>query len=261
MMRLSIWQLDAFASERFRGNPAAVVLLEAWPSDEVLRSIAAENNLAETAYLLRRGDGVYDIRWWTPEVEVPLCGHATLASAWVVFERLEPELEELRLASKSGELRVTRRDDRFTLDFPASPVEAVAIDPSLARALGGAPLEMHAGFQWLVVYGSAREVRELAPDFPAIAATGIHGVMVTARGEDADFVSRFFAPNAGVDEDAVTGSSHTRLAPFWAARLGKNELVGRQLSRRGGTVHCELRGDRVHLTGSVVLYLEGTIEV
>jgi len=261
-MKLPLWQVDAFSGRRFGGNPAAIVLLEAWLSDETLLAIAGENNLSETAYLVRDGSS-YQIRWFTPKEEVPLCGHATLASAWVVFHRLEPTRARVVFRSQSGELPVDRRGDRLVLDFPVGTLEPAPESPALVAALGQAPRELHSGWQWLALYDSEDEVRALRPDMAGLVATGIHGIMVTAKGKDCDFVSRFFAPAAVVPEDPVTGSAHTRLVPFWAGRLGKTTFFARQVSARGGELWCELRGaeNRVHIAGQAVLYLEGHIEV
>lgn len=259
-MRLPIWQVDAFSARRFGGNPAAIVPLEHWLPDETLLAIAAENNLSETAYLLREPDA-YQIRWFTPTEEVPLCGHATLASAWVVFERLEPGCERVVFRSKSGELPVTREGEQLVLDFPVGALEPAADAKALTAALGAQPRELFSGFQWLALFDSETDVRALAPDMAALVKTGIHGVIATAPGHDCDFVSRFFAPAAGVPEDPVTGSAHTRLTPFWAARLGKDSLHARQVSARGGELWCTLQGRRVRMAGNACLYLEGSIEV
>jgi PhzF family phenazine biosynthesis protein len=263
-MKLSMWQVDAFSGQRFAGNPAAIVPLEAWLSDATLLAIAAENNLSETAYLVRDG-AEYQIRWFTPTEEVPLCGHATLASAWVVFHRLEPERTRVVFRSKSGDLPVDRTGERLVLDFPVNTFEpASAIEGSaLVAALGQTPRELYSGWQWLAQYDSEQQVRALRPDMAGILATGIHGVIVTAPGTDCDFVSRFFAPAAGVPEDPVTGSAHTRLVPYWAQKLGKNALLARQVSARGGELWCELlpEQNRVRIAGEAALFLEGIIDV
>jgi len=261
-MQLPIWQVDAFSGRCFGGNPAAVVPLDEWLPDQTLLAIAAENNLAETAYMVRE-DGEFRIRWFTPIEEVPLCGHATLASAWVVFHRLEPARKRVVFQSQSGPLIVTRAAPRLVLDFPISDLEPSAVNPALVAALGQAPRELHSGFQWLAVYDTEAEVRALEPDMAGIVATGVHGIIATAPGQDCDFVSRFFAPGAGVPEDHVTGSSHTRLVPYWAAKLGKTKLFARQVSARGGQLWCELHAatGRVSIAGEATLYLEGFIEV
>jgi PhzF family phenazine biosynthesis protein len=259
-MKLPLWQVDAFASKRFAGNPAAVVPLAQWLPDETLRAIAAENNLAETAYLVPHGED-YSIRWFTPTVEVPLCGHATLASGWVVLNRLEPRRASVTFHSRSGPLTVARDGERLAMDFPANPVAPSAGNPALVAALGATPRELHEGLQWLAVYESEEQVRALKPDFRARGLLDIHGAIVTAPGRDCDFVSRFFAPAIGIDEDPVTGAAHTRLVPYWARRLGKNRLFARLVSARGGELWCELKGGRVAMAGHATLYLEGTIEV
>jgi PhzF family phenazine biosynthesis protein len=259
-MKLPLWQVDAFASKRFAGNPAAVVALARWLPDATLRDIAAENNLAETAYLVPHGDD-YAIRWFTPEIEMPLCGHATLASAWVVLNRLEPGRNSVTFHSQSGPLRVVRDGERLAMDFPANPLKPSAGHPALVAALGAPPRELYESFQWLAVYDSEEQVRALKPDFGALRKVDLHGVIATAPGRDCDFVSRFFAPAAGVPEDPVTGSAHTRLVPYWAKRLGRDRLFARQVSARGGELWCELKGDRVVMAGHAAPYLEGTIEV
>jgi predicted PhzF superfamily epimerase YddE/YHI9 len=239
-----------------------VCLLPRWPADEVLQAVAAENNLSETAFLLRRADGDYDIRWLTPEVEVDLCGHATLASGWVVLERLEPGRDRVAFHTReAGRLQVARDGGRLTLDLPARPAAPAAPPPALAAALGGPPPECWKSRDYLVPLPSEAEVRALRPDLDAVASLDALGLIVTAPGRGCDFVSRYFAPQAGVGEDPVTGSAHSTLAPFWAARLGKRELAARQVSRRGGELWCTLRGDRVLLAGEVAPYLEGLAEI
>ena len=258
-MKLPLWQVDAFAARRFAGNPAAVVPLSQWLADAQMVAIAAENNLAETAFFVPHGED-YAIRWFTPTVEVPLCGHATLASAWVVFNRLEPQRERVTFHSKSGALTVARDGTRLAMDFPAIAVEP-ASNAALEAALGARPKSLHSGFQWVAEYENEAQVRALKPDFRAKAMLDIFGVIATAPGDDCDFVSRFFAPQAGIDEDPVTGSAHSRLVPFWAGKLGKAKMFARQVSPRGGELWCELKGDRVTMAGEAALYLEGTIEV
>lgn len=259
-MKQPIWYVDAFTSHRFGGNPAAVVLLDGWLPEAMLCSVAAENNLSETAFLVRN-DGYYDIRWFTPTVEVPLCGHATLASAWVVMNRLQPSLQRVEFHSASDVLPVRRHEHRLVLDFPAVAVNPAAAGENVSAALGGEPQAVFEEFQWLIAYRSEEEVRALAPDMQALRATGIHGAIATAPGDDCDFVSRFFAPAVGIPEDPVTGSAHTRLAPYWAKRLGRNRLHARQISRRGGELWCELAGERVLIAGEAQPYLEGSIEI
>ncbi len=260
-MKLPLYQVDAFAPRTFAGNPAAVVPLARWLSDELLQAIAAENNLSETAYLVG-GSGEYQIRWMTPASEVDLCGHATLASAWVVFEKLEPGRTEVTFSSKSGPLHVTRKAELLTLDFPSQPPEpASAAKDALAAALGRAPREAWTSVDYMAVFETEDEVRALAPDMKSLAALDRRGVIATAPGRAVDFVSRFFAPAYGIPEDPVTGSAHCTLVPYWSKRLGKTRLQALQVSPRGGELTCEDRGPRVSIAGRVVGYLEGTIEV
>ena len=260
-MKLPLYQVDAFSSSVFGGNPAGVVPLEHWIDDRTMQAIAAENNLAETAFFARDGEG-FHIRWFTPEVEIDLCGHATLASAHILFTKLEPGREAVEFASKSGPLRVTRDRDRLVLDFPVWTPVACAPPPGLFEALGAEPRETYrGGSDFLLVFENEAQVRALVPDFGALRRVESRGTIVTAPGDDVAFVSRFFAPSAGVPEDPVTGSAHCALTPYWVARLGKNPLHARQISRRGGELTCELAGDRVKIAGRAALYLEGSITV
>ena len=259
-MKLPLYQVDAFTSRLFGGNPAAVVLLDEWLPDEVLAAIAAENNLSETAFVLPRPD-IVPLRWFTPAVEVDLCGHATLGSAQVLFRHVFPALDRLTFDTKSGHLMVTKNGDLLSMDFPARPGKEVAVTDDLAAALGRRPGAAYRARDLMAVFGSAREVRDLQPDFQRIAALDAFAVMVTAPGDGVDFVSRFFAPAKGIPEDPVTGSAHCTLIPYWAARLGKTELTARQLSRRGGELYCRLRGERVDIAGRAVEYLKGEITV
>jgi len=262
-MRIPIYQLDAFTDRRFAGNPAAICPLEAWLPDATLQAIAAENNLSETAFLVPAADG-YELRWFTPATEVDLCGHATLASGEVVFRFLAPDLREVRFRTRrAGVLTVSRRGDELVMDFPGRPPARVEPPAALAAALGAAPREVLAGERdYLAVFERAGDVRALRPDMRALATLDRSAVVVTAPGEGGvDFVSRFFAPSLGVDEDPVTGSAHCVLAPYWAKRLGRKSLKARQLSARGGDIACEVAGDRVLLAGKVALYLEGAITV
>ena len=260
-MKLRLFQVDAFASRVFAGNPAAVVPLERWLGDATLQAIATENNLSETAFFVG-GKGDYHIRWMTPADEVDLCGHATLASAWVVFNELEKGRAEVTFRSQSGPLRVTADGDRLALDFPSRPPEpADATLEALARALGARPTAALASRDYLAVFGSEDEVRALKPDMAAVAALDRMAVIATAPGGDCDFVSRFFVPSMGIPEDPVTGSAHCTLVPYWAKRLGRASLFARQVSARGGELWCEDRGERVAIAGRCAKYLEGTIEV
>lgn len=257
-----MFQADAFASRVFTGNPAAVMPLDSFLADAILQAIARENNLAETAFLVPEG-GEYRVRWFTPTTEVPLCGHATLASAAVIMERLEPQRDRVIFHSASGPLTVTRSGERYVMDFPARPSAPVAAPPGLIDALGAVPLEVAVdAHNYLAVLESQQVVRELAPDIAALARLDRSGVIVTARASGVyDFVSRYFAPAKGIAEDPVTGGAHCALAPFWAPRLGKTTFRAFQASQRGGELVCRLEGARVALEGTCVFYLEGEVEI
>ncbi len=261
-MRTPLFQLDAFTASRFAGNPAAVMPMASFPGDETLQAIAAENNLAETAFIVPSGAD-YRIRWFTPSTEVPLCGHATLASAAVVMERLEPTRRSVIFHSASGPLSVARSGTRYIMNFPARLSEAVAVPDGMSAALGVVPIEVAADpFNYIALLDSANSVRQLSPDFAAIARLDRGGLIVTAPGDGPfDFVSRFFAPAKGIPEDPVTGSAHCALTPYWAKRLNKTEFRAFQASRRGGEIVCRLRQDRVELEGSCIFYLEGQAEI
>ena len=261
-MRTPIFQLDAFTTRLFAGNPAAVMPMDCFPDDAVMQAIAAENNLAETAFLVRDG-GDYRLRWFTPATEVPLCGHATLASAAVVMERLEPERRRVVFRTASGPLTVSRADHGYVMDFPARPSERVFAPPGVEQALGVVPLEVFVNpFNYMAVLDSAQVLRELVPDMAMLARLDRGGVIVTAQGDgNWDFVSRYFAPAKGIPEDPVTGAAHCMLAPYWARRLDKTAFRAFQASRRGGEIVCRLTGDRVELEGSCVFYLEGEVQI
>jgi len=261
-MRTQIFQVDAFAARRFAGNPAAVVALERFLPDATMQAIAAENNLAETAFLVRR-DGDYDLRWFTPVLEVPLCGHATLASAAVVMEQLEPDRDRVVFHSASGPLAVRRNGRAYVMDFPARPSEVIETPRGLADALGAEPVEVTANqHNFMAVLESEDVLRKLTPNMDAVARIGRPGVIVTAKSEgEYDFVSRYFAPAKGVPEDPVTGAAHCMLAPYWATRLRKTEFRAFQASKRGGEMRCRLIGDRVELEGECVFYLKGEVEI
>jgi PhzF family phenazine biosynthesis protein len=261
-MRTPIFQIDAFTTRRFTGNPAAVMPMDSFLSDTVLQAIAAENNLAETAFLVPEGSD-YRLRWFTPTTEVPLCGHATLASAAVVMERLEPGRSRVVFHSASGPLTVNRVDAKYVMDFPARRSDPVATPPGLADALGVAPIEVFVNdFNYLALLESAQGVRALAPNIAALARLDRDGVIVTAPGDGAyDFVSRYFAPAKGIPEDPVTGGAHCMLTPYWAKRLGKTTFRAYQASPRGGEIICRLAGERVELEGSCVFYLEGEVDI
>ncbi len=259
-MRLDIYQVDAFTSQPFKGNPAAIVPLDSWLPDDVMEAIALENNLSETAFFVRGEDG-YDLRWFTPTFEIDLCGHATLATAFVLFNELGAKEDVLRFHSKSGLLTVARQNGRLVLDFPSRPPLAAEAPEGLFEAIGREPKEVLRSRDYFLVYESEADILAIEPNFDALGRIQTHAVIVTAPGETSDFVSRFFAPEAGINEDPVTGSAHCNLIPYWAEKLGKNEMFARQLSSRGGEIYCELVGDRVKIAGDAVLYLKGEIYV
>lgn len=258
-MHIPIYQVDAFTDRIFSGNPAAVCPLDAWPEDDWMQAVAAENNLSETAFLVG-GGGRYRLRWFTPLTEVDLCGHATLASAYVVFNFLEPESGEVAFDSRSGELRVRQNGDWLHMDFPALPPAPCACPDELAKGLGRRPKEVLRANMYLATYDTEAEIRALEPDMEALKRLDLMGVVASAPGSERDFVSRVFGPKVGIPEDPVTGSAHCVLTPYWAQRLGKASLLARQVSRRGGEIRCTLKGDRVELAGQAVLYLRGEIK-
>ena len=257
-MRLPLYQVDAFTDRVFSGNPAAVCPLEGWLSDPVLQAIAAENNLAETAFFVKEGAN-YRLRWFTPVAEVDLCGHATLASADVLFRQLGYQEHSVRFETRSGVLEVERRDGGYSMNFPAAPPVDCAVSAALAEGLGALPQSALKAFDHIAVYATEDEVRMLTPNFARLADLDLRGVAATAPGAVCDFVSRFFAPKLGVNEDPVTGSAHCELAPYWARRLGKTSLRAVQVSQRGGTVMCDLRGERVTLSGRAAHYMTAGI--
>ncbi len=266
-MNLPIFQVDAFTSNVFAGNPAAICPLQEWLEDEKLQAIAAENNLSETAFFVREGDD-YNLRWFTPQCEVDLCGHATLASAFVLFNILAPQHSSIRFKTRSGVLTVTREGDLISMDFPSLPPWECPNPP--ADLADGLPIsngsaKPFAIFQtkskYLVIYENENDVRNATPNFEALKKLHPFAVCITAPGERSDFVSRYFVPSYGIPEDPVTGSTHSSLVPYWSARLKKNKLHARQLSRREGDLWCEFKGERVILKGNAVLYLTGSISV
>ena len=259
-MKLKHYQVDAFTDRPFAGNPAAVVPLDEWLADETMQSIALENNLSETAFFVCRESGGYDLRWFTPAREVDLCGHATLGAAWVLFNRLGFAGAAMEFHTRSGPVRVERDGERLVLDFPAQPPVPGEIG-DVAEAIGLEPEVVLRAPYGVAVLDSEATVRSVQPNLARIAALDIPELIITAPGGDCDFVSRFFAPAAGIDEDPVTGSAHCILIPYWADRLGKNEMFARQVSARGGALWCALKGERVSIAGHVAPYLEGTIRI
>lgn len=259
-MKLPIYQVDAFADSIFTGNPAAVCPLDSWIPDDTMQQIAFENNLSETAFFVNE-EGSYRIRWFTPRIEVDLCGHATLASAHVLFEHLGYDGQVIRFESNSGELTVGKEKGRLVMDFPAAKLNSVKAPAKLEKALGVPAAEVFRDSDYLYILETVEQVQKADPDFRLLKEVETRGVIITAEGDDVDFVSRFFAPAAGIEEDPVTGSAHIMLAPYWSKRLDKKILTGRQLSERGGTVYCTVKGKRVEIGGKARLYMRGEIEL
>lgn len=258
-MTLPIYQVDAFASKVFGGNPAAVVPLEKWLDDETLQNIASENNLAETAFFVKEGDH-YHIRWMTPVNEVPLCGHATLASAFVIFNYIDRTINQVKFMSKSGELIVDREGEMLSLNFPLNKPHKVKTSDAIRKCFNREPLEvLENGFYILIIFDSEDYIRSVQPDMGLMRKIYPHGVIISSKGKEADFVSRMFAPNEGIDEDPVTGSSHTVLIPYWAEKLGRKNFRALQVSKRGGELFCEELVGRVKIAGKAALYSIGNL--
>jgi len=258
-MQITQFQVDAFTDQLFKGNPAAVCPLERWLPDATLQAIAAENNLSETAFFIPQGRS-YHLRWFTPAIEVDLCGHATLAAAHVLYNHMGIKAPALNFESRSGLLSVSRDDGRYIMDFPTDILEPTLAPKVLTEALKIEPKEVFSGRDdFLIILESEQEVAALEPDFRMLKQVKSRGVIVTAPGKKVDFVSRCFFPNAGIDEDPVTGSAHTTMTPYWAERLSKQEMSAKQISKRGGHVHCTMLGDRVALGGQAVTFMEGKI--
>lgn len=258
-MKIPIYQIDAFTGIVFKGNPAAVCILEEWLEDEVLQNIAAENNLAETAFIVGKNNE-YMIRWFTPKVEIDLCGHATLAGAFALFEEYEKQLQTITFRSKSGPLTVHKNGTLLSMDFPSRKPVPCSKPKVLDEALGVEAMATFASRDLLVILETELQVKNLDPDLSLLSQlTEYFAVIVSSKGEKVDFVSRFFAPNAGILEDPVTGSSHCTLIPYWAEKLNKNKLHALQLSQRGGELFCENAGERVIISGKAVMYLKGHI--
>lgn len=262
-MKFSHFQIDAFTSVLFAGNPAGVVILKEWPSDSLMRQIARENNFSETAFVLNNNSSSFELRWFTPTTEVELCGHATLAAAKVIFEHYAQQATELTFKTKyAGNLKATKEGEFIALDFPADEIKEVQAPEELTQALGTEQQESFKGrSDYLLVFANQEELQKIRPNFEALRKIETRGVICTACGTEDDFVSRFFAPRVGVNEDPVTGSAHTTLAIYWSKRLLRNELIGRQLSERGGKVKCRVEDDRVYLLGEAVEYLKCEIEL
>jgi PhzF family phenazine biosynthesis protein len=260
-MKIRMFQVDAFTENLFGGNPAAVCLLNENLPDDVMQKIAAENNLAETAFVTGTSDS-FSIRWCTPKVEVDLCGHATLASAHVIFNHLNYPKKTVRFTSRSGVLEVTKESDLLVLNFPADILQKSCLPPTVTESLGMDPVEILKGkTDYLLVYESQHQIEALDPDFVGLCKATARGIIVTAKGDESDFVSRFFAPQVGINEDPVTGSAHTSLIPYWSARLAKKEMTAIQLSERRGYLRCKDLGERVEIGGKAVTYMVGEINV
>lgn len=261
-MKLPIYQVDAFTAQLFGGNPAAIIPLNEWLPAPEMQKIAIENNLAETAFFITQGDH-FELRWFTPEFEIDLCGHATLATAHILFTELGYEKEIIHFhTQKAGTLTVSKADDLYTLDFPSRPVVNCKVPDGLIEAIGGKqPIATLSARDYLLVYETEADVLSLKPDFSVLAKIDPMGVIVTAKGDNSDFVSRFFIPAAGINEDPVTGSTHCNLIPYWAEKLGKNKLHTFQVSTRRGELWCELKGDRVLMSGKAITYLKGEIYI
>ena len=257
-MEITVYQIDAFASKLFEGNPAAVCPLDQWLSDEIMQNIAIENNLSETAFFVPQGDG-FHIRWFTPASEVDLCGHATLATAYVLFNILDYKNNRIVFDSRSGILTVTKDNDWLVMDFPAQPPVACDTPEEIVEAFNKVPVECLTSEDYIVVFENEAEIESAAPDFEKLKKLGLRGVAITAKSDRYDFVARFFAPNYGIPEDPVTGSAYTQLAPYWADKLGLKKFSVKQMSPRGGELTCEIKDDRVFISGRAVKYLEGKI--
>ena len=259
-MEITLYHIDAFASKLFEGNPAAVCPLDAWLPDEIMQSIAAENNLSETAFFVLKGNG-YHIRWFTPASEVDLCGHATLATAYVLFNILGYKKDKIEFESKSGILAVTKSDEWLVMDFPAQPPVSCDIPKEIIKAFDITPIECLKSEDFLVVFERESDIESANPDFEQLKKLDLRGVIITAKSTRYDFVARFFAPKYGIPEDPVTGSAYTQLAPYWASIIGSKRLSVKQVSSRGGELTCEIIDDRVLISGKATKYLEGKIKL
>lgn len=257
-MKIPMYQVDAFTEEIFRGNPAAICILKEWLDEKLMQNIAMENNLSETAFCIVKED-LWELRWFTPEEEIDLCGHATLATAYVIFEILNYPGSTVKFTTKSGILTVEKQGDIITMEFPSREGTKVEITDQLIKGLGKEPKEAYESRDLMVVYENEQEIRELNPNMEELKLVDAFGIIVTAKGESSDFVSRYFAPSCGVPEDPVTGSAHCTLIPYWSKILGKNKMIAHQLSKRGGVLQCEHVGDKVKISGKAKLFFKGEI--
>jgi len=258
---MKMYQVDAFTDKIFSGNPAAVVPLNHWLEDDVMQKISAENNLSETAYFVRESDDTYSIRWFTPKTEVEICGHATLASAHILFEKMGFEGERVVFDSKSGELSVRKDGDIYWMNFPSNPPDAIPVPKLLPEAIGTIPIYTGVNRDMLVLLQDEETVKSVKPDFSLLEKMEVRGIIITAQGSDCDIVSRYFAPTMGIFEDPVTGSAHSLLTPFWTRKLNKKSLTARQLSDRGGDIQCIQNGDRVEIGGNAITYMSADINI
>ncbi|WP_242825773.1 PhzF family phenazine biosynthesis protein [Cellulosilyticum lentocellum] len=259
-MKITMYQVDAFTNELFKGNPVAVCLTEKPLKEALMQKIAMENNLSETAFCYKEGE-CYQIRWFTPEVEIDLCGHATLGTAYVLFNEVEQGKKQITFKSQSGEIIVTRNKERFTLSFPVREGRAITPRTDIIKALGGNPIAFYESRDVMVVYETEEEIANLKPDVGLVNRLDVFGIIVTAKGNEVDFVSRYFAPGCGVFEDPATGSSHCTLVPYWAKILGKNQFLDKQLSKRVGTFYCELKEDKVYISGEAIQLFKTSFEI
>lgn len=259
-MKIPIYQVDAFADKPFEGNPAAVCPLKKWPEHDLLLNIAAENNLSETAFFVEKEER-YELRWFTPKNEVDLCGHATLATAFVIFEVFKPQNPKLEFDTQSGKLEVIKKGDYLSMDFPSRPPKPCRRDENIIKGLGIEPILVFESRDYMAVFDSEDQVKSLDPDTNLLKKGDWAGIIATAKGDKVDFVSRYFAPIEGIPEDPVTGSAHCTLIPYWSEKLGKTDLKARQISPRGGDLLCKLNGERVEITGKAAFYMKGEIQL
>jgi len=259
-MRLKLYQIDAFANKTFEGNPAAIVPLKKWLSDKKLQQIATENNLSETAYFVKNGKS-FQLRWFTPDGEVDMCGHATLASAYVLFNELGFKEKEITFNTKSGKLYVKKQKEFYCMDFPAQEIKEVKVSKKIEKALGVKPIKLFKSIDYIAIYKNEKTVASIVPDFTLLKTLDLRGVIITSTSKKYDFVSRFFAPKYAIDEDPVTGSAHTQLVPYYAQELNKKKMLAKQISKRGGELYCELKKDRFIIKGQAIKYLEGEISI
>jgi len=259
-MKIPIYQIDAFTNKQFKGNPAAICQLYEWIEDDIMQKIAEENNLSETAFFTKK-DNIYELRWFTPETEIDLCGHATLATAYVIFQYIEKNLSEINFNTNSGCLKVLKKDNLITMIFPMREGEECEISKELVEGLGKKPIRLYKSRDYLAVFEKEEDIKNLKPDMEKLKKLNAFGIIVTAKGNNVDFVSRYFIPDSIINEDPVTGSAHCTLVPYWKKTLNKNEFIADQLSHRGGRLYCRYLGDKIEISGEAVSYLKGYIKI